>query len=315
MRTQKRRIGFLCVLFLAGLGFGCDSGDAGQGGHGHGGGPGVYAGHGTVEDVDRDGRQVLIDHGDIEGLMPAMTMNFVVPKDEVLERLATGQVIDFELRFTGRSYEVEGFEVVGEAPPEAGWRRLGDALVRTSPAPDFDLIDQEGNSVTLTSLAGKVLVVDFIYTECPGPCPIQTSNQVMLQKRIPEGLSQHIQFVSISLDPEVDRPEVLKAYGTARGADLSNWSFLTGERGPVADLVLKWGVGSVRKADGTIDHTLLTFLVKDGRVMGRYSMQKGTEDSLFENLVTLAQETASAAGPQASAEQAHDEVRAETPGV
>ena len=97
--------------------------------------------------------------------MPAMTMNFVVPKDEVLERLATGQVIDFELRFTGRSYEVEGFEVVGEAPPEAGWRRLGDALVRTSPAPDFDLIDQEGNSVTLTSLAGKVLGVAFIHTQ------------------------------------------------------------------------------------------------------------------------------------------------------
>jgi protein SCO1/2 len=293
MRNWQRRAGLsnglsfalLAVVLLAGFVLGCDAGEGD-------GGPGVYSARGTVEDVDQEGRQVLIDHGDVDGLMPAMTMNFVVPDDDVLARLATGQIIEFELRFTGRSYEVEGFEVVGEAPHEAGWRRLGDALVRTSPAPDFDLIDQAGRPVTLASLAGKVLVVDFIYTECPGPCPIQTSNQVALQKRIPKELSQYIQFVSISLDPEVDRPEVLKAYGTSRGASLSNWSFLTGERGPVADLVLKWGVGSVRKEDGTIDHTLLTFLVKDGRVMERYSMQNGTDDSLFGDLVTLAEERA-----------------------
>ena len=277
--------GLLAVVLLSSFGLGCDVGEGG-------GGPGVYSARGTVEDVDQEGRQVLIDHGDVDGLMPAMTMNFVVPDDDVLARLATGQIIDFKLRFTGRSYEVEGFEVVGEAPHEAGWRRLGDALVRTSPAPKFNLIDQAGRPVTLASLAGKVLVVDFIYTECPGPCPIQTSNQVAIQRRIPEELSQYIQFVSISLDPEVDQPEVLKAYATSRGADLSNWSFLSGEPGVVADLVLKWGVGSVRKQDGTIDHTLLTFLVKDGRVMERYSMQNAKDDSLFGDLVTLAEERA-----------------------
>ena len=48
----------------------------------------------------------------------------------------------------------------------------------------------------------------------------------------------------------------------------------------------------MRKEDGTIDHTLLTFLVKDGRVMERYSMQNGTDDSLFGDLVTLAEERA-----------------------
>ncbi|MBW1885458.1 MAG: copper-binding protein [Deltaproteobacteria bacterium] len=59
------------------------------------GGPGRYAARGVVEDVDVEGRQVLIDHGDVEGLMPAMTMNFAVPDTDVLELLAPGQVIEF----------------------------------------------------------------------------------------------------------------------------------------------------------------------------------------------------------------------------
>jgi hypothetical protein len=140
------------------------------------GGPGTYAGRGTVEDVDSERAEVLIDHGDIAGLMPAMTMNFAVPDPAVLAALKRGQIIDFEIRFTGRSYEVSGFEVVGEAPAEAGWRRLGDGLVRTRAAPEFELLDQNGERVSLASFADRVLLVDFIYTECPGPCPVQTAN-------------------------------------------------------------------------------------------------------------------------------------------
>ena len=86
---------------------------------------------------------------------------------------------------TGRSYEVASFEVVGEAPFEDGWRRLGDALVRTNPVPAFDLIDQSGRRVTNENFADRVTLVDFVYTECPGPCPIQTSSLVALQRAIP----------------------------------------------------------------------------------------------------------------------------------
>ena len=220
------------------------------------GGPGRYAAHGIVEDVNEEGGQVLIDHEDVEGLMPAMTMNFAVPDRALLAKLAPGQVVDFEIHFTGRSYDVVDFEDVGTATAEEGWQRLGDGLVRTSPAPPFDLIDQAGRPVSLKSLADRVLLVDFIYTSCPGPCPIQTSLQVALQRRIPEALRRHVQFISISLDPEVDRPEVLERYAAARGVDFSNWSFLTGPPQEVAEVVRSWGVGSVRKPDGSIDHKI-----------------------------------------------------------
>jgi protein SCO1/2 len=258
------------------------------------GGPGRYSATGTVEEVDAERAQVLIDHGDVEGLMPAMTMNFAVPDADLLERLAPGQVIDFQIEFTGHSYEVVAAEVVGEGSADEGWARLRDGLVRTRPAPAFELIDQDGESVTLASLGDRVLLVDFIYTSCPGPCPVQTANQVALQRQIPEALRSAVHFVSISLDPEVDRPEVLKRYALDRGADLSNWSFLTGPTDVLADLVRRWGVGTLRQPDGSIDHTLITFLVKDGVVLEHYTSLDGRDGRLLADVLALTQERADA---------------------
>lgn len=249
------------------------------------GGPGLYSATGTIEDVDPERGQVLIDHGDIEGLMPAMTMNFAVPDRSLLERLAPGQVVEFTVEFTGRSYEVVEARVIGEASADEGWRRLGDALVRTRPAPAFDLIDQEGRAVSLESLGDRVLLIDFIYTSCPGPCPVQTASQVELQRQIPESIRSEVHFVSISLDPEVDRPEVLERYARKHGADLEHWSFLTGPEDEVAEVVRRFGVGSIRQDDGTIDHTLLTFLVRDGIVLEHYSGLEGRDGQLLRDVI------------------------------
>jgi len=252
------------------------------------GGPGRYSTTGTVEDVDRERGQVLIEHGDVEGLMPAMTMNFVVPDRALLERLEAGQRIQFEIHFTGRSYEVVAAEVIGQASVAEGWRRLGDALVRTRPVPDFELIDQTGAPVSLASLGDRVLLVDFIYTSCPGPCPVQTANQVELQREIPAALRSEVHFVSISLDPGTDDPEALRRYARARGADLASWSFLTGPIDAVAEVVQGFGVGSLRQEDGTIDHTLITFLVRDGVVLEHYSGLEGREGKLLADVIAAA---------------------------
>ena len=70
------------------------------------GGAERYPARGVVEDVNREYGQVLIDHEDIEGLMPAMTMSFDVADAALLERLERGQAIDFVVEFDGRSYRV-----------------------------------------------------------------------------------------------------------------------------------------------------------------------------------------------------------------
>ena len=137
---------------------------------------GPHAGVGVVEEVKPEFGQVVIAHQKIEGLMEAMTMNFAVPDAELLARLAPGQKIEFEVQFTGRSYDVVSAKVVGEVEVGDGWARLGNTLVRADPAPAFSLIDQAGNPLTLSDLVGRAVLVDFLYTQCPGPCPILTQD-------------------------------------------------------------------------------------------------------------------------------------------
>ena len=218
-----------------------------------------YEARGVVYDVNSEFEQILIEHEDIPGLMPAMTMNFGVADPQLLETLETGDRIAFELEFTGESYRVLSARKLGQG--EAGERRLDDlARVRT-PAPAFDLTDQAGQPVSLESLQGRTLLVDFVYTRCPGPCPALTSQHVAIQRKLPPALRERVWFVSISIDPAFDTPDVMRRYAEARGADLTRWSFLTGDPDRVAGVVKRFGVGSLRQADGTIEHLVATFVV------------------------------------------------------
>lgn len=249
--------GVLLALLVSLLAAGCGSGTK------------RYEAEGVVFEVNREFRQVLIAHEDIPGLMPAMTMNFDVADPALLDTLKQGQRIRFELEFTGSSYRVLSAEVVGEGEP--GEASLDDLAKLRSPAPDFDLIDQDGAPVSLASLRGQTLLIDFIYTQCPGPCPALTSQHVVLQRSLPEDLRERVRFVSISLDPANDTPAAMRAYAEARGADLARWSFLTGDPGAVAAVVKAFGVGSLRNADGDIEHVVATFVVDPGgRIAERF---------------------------------------------
>ncbi|MGH0036695.1 MAG: SCO family protein [Myxococcota bacterium] len=235
--------------------------------------PGVrrYEAVGVVEDVRVDERQVLIAHEDIPGLMPAMTMNFEVPDAALAASLEPGHVIDFSLEFDGHSYRVVAAEVRDRVEPREGYARLGNKLLRADPAPDFELVDQDGDAFGLAGLRGRAVLLDFVYTRCPGPCPILTSLHVDVQRSLPEDLREAVHFVSISLDPAFDTPAVLGEYAGARGADLAGWSFLTGEPAAVQEVVRAYGVGSLRRPDGEIDHVVASFLIdREGRIVRRY---------------------------------------------
>ncbi|TFG96575.1 MAG: hypothetical protein E4H11_03195 [Myxococcales bacterium] len=229
------------------------------------------AAHGTVIDVARDLGQVVIEHGDIPDLMPAMTMNFDVPDAALLEALAPGQVIDFELEFDGRAYRVVSARVLSQRPLPREGPSLGQVLDLGHPVPELSLVDQAGRPASLSELHGRFVLVDFVYTSCPGPCPILTGVHVEVQRRMPPELRQRIGFVSISLDPERDTPERLRAYAKARGADLASWSFLTGPPVAVDAALRAFGVGKSPGKDGEIDHLVVTFLIgPEGRIERRW---------------------------------------------
>lgn len=266
-----RWIAIGCAVLLA---LAC-GGDSGGGSGAAGGGPGTYVGRGVVRDVQAVDRQLVIQHEDIPGLMPAMTMNFDVADPALLERLAPGQEIRFEVEYTGKVYRVVSAEVlgqVGSAGRSGGPAVEGPAVAERDPAPAFALVDQDGAPLALADLRGEAVVLDFIYTHCPGPCPALTGLLHDARAALPPAARARTRFVSITLDPARDTPAVLRGWGLQRGLDLDGWSLLTGPKETVDDVLSRYGVANVGRPDGEIDHYLVTFLIDpEGNVARRYA--------------------------------------------
>jgi protein SCO1/2 len=242
----------------------------------------------VVRDVNPEYGQVLIEHGDIPGLMEAMTMSFDVPDAALFGRLERGQAIEFVVEFDGSSYRVVEAREIGRAEPGEGAGLQGLPPLR-EPAPGFELVDQSGASVSLTDLRGQTLLLDFVFTHCSGPCPLLTSRHVAVQRRLPAGLRDRVRFVSVSLDPERDTPAALRAYAEARGVDLDGWSLLTGPPEAVRKLLESFGVGGTRGPDGEIEHVLATFVIDaEGRVAARFVGLEHEPDELLEELRRVA---------------------------
>lgn len=223
---------------------------------------------GVVERLLGDDHQVVVAHDDIPGLMPAMTMNFYA-EPALLARLAVGQKIEFRLARRGNAYTITAARVLSE---DAGRSGSHDPLAEASdPAAPFELTDQSGAALSLADLRGKAVLLDFIFTHCPGPCPILTGVKAEVQRKLSPEAAARTHFVSITLDPERDTPGVLRDYAKARKLDLSNWSFLTGDPQRIDATLRAYGVGRVPVAGGDIQHTVATFLIgPDGEIEQRY---------------------------------------------
>jgi protein SCO1 len=145
-------------------------------------------------------------------------------------------------------------------------------LTRLYPVPDFSLIDQTGDAVTLAELKGKVWIADFIFTNCGGTCPMMTDKMRKLQNVVP----QEIRMVSFSVDPDRDTSKVLAAYAAEQGATRDRWLFLTGNKQALYDLCLKGFKLPLDEATGTpaepITHSTRFVLVdREGMIRGYYS--------------------------------------------
>jgi protein SCO1/2 len=97
-------------------------------------------------------------------------------------------------------------------------------------APSYQLVSQEGRPVSNSDLYGRVVLYNFIYTHCTTVCPAMTGQMLQVQRRLAAlGLSDDVQLVSITFDPQRDTPERLREYAGRMNADVSNWLWLTGD--------------------------------------------------------------------------------------
>lgn len=94
--------------------------------------------------------------------------------------------------------------------------------------PPFHFIDEDGKPFTDKDVEGKVLVVDFFFTRCTSICPRMSVQMQQLQLQLDEPKYKDVLFLSHTVDPEHDTPDVLKAYATRLEADPHRWKFLTG---------------------------------------------------------------------------------------
>src|SRR2546426_5520902 len=99
--------------------------------------------------------------------------------------------------------------------------------------PSFQLTNQNGQPFGSAQLSGKIWIADFVYTTCPGPCPMISSRMSELQKPLQK---TDVHLVSFSVDPDKDTPEVLRGYADKLQAQPSRWDFLTGPKSTIYNL-------------------------------------------------------------------------------
>jgi len=135
------------------------------------------------------------------------------------------------------------------------------------PIPDFTLQDQSDRPFSFKRLRGKLVIVTFIYATCPYVCPLLTLSLRDVQRELRAAEHASVFLLGISIDPEIDTPQVLKSYGDRYQVDYSNWSFLTGTPRQLAPVWKAFGVRVERRARGLVDHTSLTAIVDKKGVM------------------------------------------------
>jgi protein SCO1 len=145
------------------------------------------------------------------------------------------------------------------------------ALPSYGTVPRFELINQDGGQFGSQDLAGKIWIADFIFTTCPGPCPIISTRMSELQKPLAK---TDIRLVSFTVDPEKDTPEVLRNYADKLRKEPFRWDFLTGPLDTITSLSrdgFKLAIAAGEEpGSGPVHSTRFVLVDRAGTIRGYY---------------------------------------------
>jgi cytochrome oxidase Cu insertion factor (SCO1/SenC/PrrC family) len=156
------------------------------------------------------------------------------------------------------------------------WRgEIGKLTARTIPTygevPSFQLTNQNGQPFGSNNLTNKIWIADFVFTSCPGPCPIISSRMAELQKPLEK---TDVHLVSFTVDPDKDKPEVLRNYAEKLHAQPSRWDFLTGDKSKIYELSSKgFKLAATDGADEMgmpVHSTRMVLVDRHGQIRGYY---------------------------------------------
>ncbi|MGZ5024705.1 MAG: SCO family protein [Chthoniobacterales bacterium] len=259
LATVSRSLGaFLAIVMLAACG---QRADENADGARH------YQARGVIRGFAPDRRALDVEHEDISGFMPSMTMTIAVRDRKQLAGFVLGDAISFRLTVTDRDSWIDQVRKISAdkvhlpastaisantSNISASHRlRDGDAL------PSFSLTNQNGEPISADTFRGRPLVLTFIFTRCalPNFCPRMSQNFSALQEA-----HAGARLLSITLDPAFDTPPVLKQYSEYLHADPAVWNFATGDASEIDRITQAFSV--YREVEGgTLSHGLATALI------------------------------------------------------
>ena len=261
-----------------------------------------YQANGVVQELESDGKTVVIKHDAIPGYMGAMTMPFAVKNTNELLGLRAGDAISFRLVVTAKEGWIDhvtksGVVQVMDASipssihvvPDVEMLQVGEVL------PDSRLTNELGQIISTGQFQGQALAFTFFFTRCPYPnfCPFLSSSFEEAQKKL-EAMTNgptNWHLISISFDPDNDTPATLKSYAIAHEYDPAHWSFATGTLNDLIVLGDRFGEYFVHDSSGGVTHNLRTVILDThGRLQKVITGNSWTSDQLVEEIVKAAKQ-------------------------
>jgi len=229
-----------------------------------------FAVRGVIKELWTDNRTVLVQHEEVAGYMPAMSMPFKVQESKELAGLRAGDRISFQLRVTdteswiGDITRLGTLQVSEQVPSKEPLRTQPEGSRPRHPLLDFKFTNELGQPVALGDFRGQALAITFFFTRCPIPdyCPRLSKNFQEAAKRlsaIPGGPTNW-HFLSVSFDTEFDNPRVLKAYAEQHHYDPKHWSLLTGPAEQIGQLARLSDV-TFERDGASFNHNFRTLII------------------------------------------------------
>ena len=260
----------------------------------------VHTTRGLVREIAPDRRQAVIRHEAIPGYMPAMTMEFNVKTTNEFNGIAVGDTITFRLSATDETHWIDHVRKVALAtnnapagkpkiaPSKTTELKLGDLL------PDAELTDENGQVIRFSDFRGQAVAFTFMFTRCPLPdyCPRMGNNFLKARELIlaATGVPTNWHFLSISFDPDFDKPAVLSRYANVyRRNNADRWLFAAAPMKSLAQLAPRLDLMVNREPGGSISHNLRTVVLDpSGRIRRQFDGNQWTPKELADAVVAAA---------------------------
>lgn len=262
-----------------------------------------FAARGIIRDLPAEGKTVVVRHEEIPGFMPKMTMEFDVRDTNELHGLLAGDTIVFQVKANQNESWIEGIrrtgsnDVVQAAPadPSSGALLHAALLKPGDMMPDAELLAEDGRTVRLSDFEGKAVAFTFIFTRCPLPdyCPRMNNNFSRARELLLVGADapSNWQFISISFDPEFDKPGVLERYAFSyRGASTNQWLFASASTDVLKALSPQLDFRFANEM-GSFQHNLRTVVLDPRRRVARqFEGNKWKAEDLADSIIQAARQ-------------------------